>query len=670
MLDNLTVIIPYFNGGKAIDRLLKSLPKHLPIIIVDDLSDSPLTIEKDKYPGSNITVIERSRKGYFAGAVNAGIQHCSTDVLVLNQDVWFNDTTWCAIIDQYRDRYAMIGEKVKGDHPTFGSFGYIHGTFMFLRRDAIEEVGLLNEKDYPLWGNTAEWQLRAARKGFDILPLDKIEGFFHDRPPYESFGSSIKELLEKEPQNKRLLIRTPPLISIIVPCYNYGIYIKDCINSLIGGNSSLGEMKPQTLQSFEVVIVDDASTDDSWQKIQEVTDSRMGIRSYHLEKNMGTAKVLNYAIERAVGKYITFLSADDMREYDSLEKLVQACEDNPHSFAYDDMWLFHSRLRIKKWDMEDYDFESLLYKNQVHAGIVFSKEAWHEAGGYPAIMNDGREDWAFNIALGLKGWCGVHVRNYGYLYRREGQNRTETNTSAYHLDYFRDKVKSIFPKIYEGQRPMSCCGRGGNNASKNVAEKRSALTVLSENGNRMADSVGQVGMEKLQYNGKQSSATWHGDVTYGTYIFGIDKKTCWVDKRDVGSKEDKKGFLSKKDSSGNYLFSLVSTPKREEVKEVAKEETKEPVTELQSISSSEVGTLESEGLDWPKMKLTGTLTVADKVVEENKINAPDPTDMNVEEIKRLDLTKEQWTEVYKTELSHRARKGAINWLEEKIASFE
>lgn len=658
MLDNLTVIVPYFNGGKVIDRLLKSLPKQLPIIIIDDLSDNPLTIEKDKYPGSNITVIEPSRKGYFAGAVNIGIQHCSTDVLVLNQDVWFNDTTWYAIIDQYRDRYAMIGEKVKGEHPTFGSFGYIHGTFMFLRRDAIKEVGLLNEKDYPLWGNTAEWQLRAARKGFDILPLDKIEGFFHDRPSYESFGSSIKELLEKEPQNKKILIRTPPILSIIIPCYNYGKYIKDCINSLIGGISSLGEMQPQTLQSFEVIIIDDASTDDSWEKIQEVSDSTKGIRSYRLEKNVGTARALNYGIERAVGKYITFLSADDMRESDSLEKLVQACEDNPHSFSYDDIWLFHSRLRIKKWNMEDYDFESLIHKNQIHAGIVYPKEAWHEVGGYPAIMNDGREDWAFNIALGLKGWCGIHIKNYGYLYRREGQNRTETNTSAYHLDYFRDKVRSIFPAVYRGQRPMSCCGRSNNNISKNLAVKNSTLTILSENGNRMADSVGQVGMVRIKYNGRQASSTWHGDVTYGTYIFGIDKQTGWVDKRDVGAKEDKKGFLSKRDNNGNYLFSLVEVLKKEEVREA------EPAVVVENNSN-----LQAEETSLPKLKLVGTLTTVDKEVE-NKSNAPDPTDMNVEEIKRLDLTKEQWTEVYKTELSHRARKGAISWLEEKIASFD
>src|SRR5690606_40816144 len=112
--------------------------------------------------------------------------------------------------------------------------------------------------------------------------------------------------------------------------------------------------------------------------IDSLSDIRKGIRVYHLNQNVGTAQALNYGIDKAVGKYITFLSADDMREPDSLKNLVRVCDNNPHAFAYDDIWIFHKHQRIKKWKMEEYDFEKLLYKNHIHAGIVFPKAAWEE----------------------------------------------------------------------------------------------------------------------------------------------------------------------------------------------------------------------------------------------------------------------------------------------------
>lgn len=654
MLENTTVVVPYYQGEATLHKLLSSLPKKLPVIIVDDLSETPLTIERDLYDNSEIRVIRLSKKGYFSGAVNAGIKACNTDVLVLNQDVWFENTDWTALIDQYRDRFAMIGERVKGLHPTFGSIGYIHGTFMFLRRDTIDAVGLLNEELYPLWGATAEWQLRAARKNFAVMPVDEIAGFHHDRPKSERYGSSIKNLLEKEPHKAQTLVRTPPLLSVIVLCYNYGHYLEDCLNSLIGGPTVMGEMPGQTLQSFEVIIVNDASTDDSATIIDRLAKTEKGIRAYHLLHNVGTAQALNYGISKAVGKYITFLSADDMREPDSLEKLVRCCEENPHSFAYDDVWLCYRHQRVKQWEMEEYDFEKLIYQNQIHAGIVYPKSAWEEVGGYPAIMGDGREDWAFNVALGIHGWCGVHVKQYGYLYRREGQNRTETNTKGYFKQYFLDKLKSLFPKIYEGRRPMACCGKGSNAARTNLAAK-SSKTLLAEGGARMANtSVGSEGMVRLEYIGKKMASSWSGDVTNATYIFGVDRARGWVDKRDVGDRESRSGFLSKKDANNQWLFKVVSDKSAPAQAQIVEDTA--PVAEQTPVLVEE--TVNAEG---GKAEVGATLSVT------RGLDVANPTDHAVEEIKGWDLTKEQWTEVYRIELANRSRKGLVKWLEEKLA---
>ena len=61
-------------------------------------------------------------------------------------------------------------------------------------------------------------------------------------------------------------------------------------------------------------------------------------------------------------------------------------------------------------------------RNMMHMGIMFEKQAWQEVGGYREQMKHGREDWAFNVALGERGYCGVKLGRSGYLYRRHGHN--------------------------------------------------------------------------------------------------------------------------------------------------------------------------------------------------------------------------------------------------------
>lgn len=631
----MTVVIPFYRGHGTLLRLLDSLPDHLPVIVVDDgYSEGDSFPDLGERENGRVSVIHLRHKGYFAGAVNAGIRACTTDVLVLNQDVWFEGQGWLEILAHERVRYALIGERIRGEHPAFPQ-GYIHGTFMYLRRDAIDAVGLLNARDYPLWGNTAEWQWRAARKGFGVLPLTDIPGFRHGRKPNEKFGASISHLLAKEPDKRSWLVRTPPLVSVIVPCYNYGRYLHDCIASLIGGHTDLGDHPGQTVQSLEIIIVDDASTDNSAEIGAALADDWKGIRFYGLSENVGTARALNYGIERAAGQYITFLSADDMREPDSLEKLVRACEEHPHSFAYDDVQMFGAGKRLRPWRMQEYDFELLLTKNHVHAGILYPRQAWVEAGGYPPQMNDGREDWAFNLALGQKGWCGVHVRHYGYLYRREGQNRSLTNTTPWHRDGFLEKIRGIFPHLYEGKRPMGCCG---GKKTTTTTPRRAVGTVQA------LSMPGSEGMVRLEYVGQQQISTWTGDVTNTAYRFGATRRVGWVDVRDAGERPVEgragKGFLAVR-RNGQFLFQPYQEPTFDEASGL------------------------SAGLTAEVSESGGEMNQAEP--EPAAVGVPDPNTLTVAEIKTLELTPEHWNELRMLELAGQKRRGVLEYVEKLLA---
>jgi GT2 family glycosyltransferase len=510
---DITVVIPFRNGHATIDRLLDSLPKGLPAIVIDDMSEPPLT-----------WALKLPKRGYFSGAVNAGLAACTTDVLVLNQDMQQVSSEWMPEIDRLRGKYAMIGDGVMG-HAAW-PHGYVQGTCMFLRRDAIRAVGGLNERDWPLWGATAEYQARLCRKGFRALPMDTSAWFAHGRDG--KHGSAIAEFIQQDPEHADWAKRTPPMISVIIACYNYGRYLPDAIASLRGGMTSLGAHQGQTFAGWEAIIVDDCSTDDTPAIAQGLADAWQGIRYIRLPKNAGTAGAYNAGIKAAFGRYFMMLSADDMLEPTALDTMYRIVEDDQTAVAYTDLQLFRDGKRGKVWEMHEYDFDALLDRNHVPAGIMATKAAWQAVGGYPAKFRFGREDWAMAVALGRAGYCGVRVPEPLYLYRRAGQNRSATNGTAEWREQFVAQMRETFPDVYAGVRPVACCGRGTRMPARTVQKAQGAAKMTA--GSR----VGETGLTLIEYVGTSDGwASWWGPVTNTRYEFGGKKRIGYVDNRDV-----------------------------------------------------------------------------------------------------------------------------------------
>jgi glycosyltransferase involved in cell wall biosynthesis len=109
----------------------------------------------------------------------------------------------------------------------------------------------------------------------------------------------------------------PPLLSYIILVYNYRSYVVEAIRSVL----------EQTIQDFEIVVVDDASADDSAEVVRSFTDTR--IRLLHNERNMGGGWSYNRAVTAARGKYLVNLDADDWVEPDKAEKQLEAFSKDP-----------------------------------------------------------------------------------------------------------------------------------------------------------------------------------------------------------------------------------------------------------------------------------------------------------------------------------------------------
>jgi hypothetical protein len=440
----------------------------------------------------------------------------------LNQDVTISAPAFDFLLAR-RQIYGLIGERIKGDNPAWPN-GYVQGTFMFMRADAIRATGLLNAADFPLWGATAEWQMRAARKGFQVLPLPTIPGFTHDRPGRH--GSAINDILRREPANRDLFVRTPPLVSVVVPCYNYGRFLPDLLASLIGGPSCLGPQPGQDWQAFEIILVDDASTDDSLSIMRRLANNWRGVRVVARSVNGGTPAANNTGIRAAQGRYIAMMGADDMRAPDSLGNLYRAQVANPHSLIYDNIRVLSHGALGDVIPLHDYDFDELTRKNHVPAGIMFPKSAWAEVGGYPEAMKYGREDWAFAVALGLAGYCGVRLDEAGYWYRREEHNRTLTNTTPSWRAKFLGQMQELFPQAYNGVRSMACCG--GSRATPKGATPRGAQA------RGMTLAGAQAGFTPMEYiGGNYGNTVLYGEASGQQYKFSAAKRQFYADTQDV-----------------------------------------------------------------------------------------------------------------------------------------
>ena len=114
------------------------------------------------------------------------------------------------------------------------------------------------------------------------------------------------------------------LVSIIIPLYNCSDFLKQTIQSILF----------QTYQNWEVIMVDDCSSDNSVLIAQEFVEKDHRIKLIQLAENSGAAVARNTAIEAAKGRYIAFLDSDDAWLPNKLEKQIAFMQENNYPFTY------------------------------------------------------------------------------------------------------------------------------------------------------------------------------------------------------------------------------------------------------------------------------------------------------------------------------------------------
>lgn len=197
-----------------------------------------------------------------------------------------------------------------------------------------------------------------------------------------------------------------PTVSVVISCFNYGRYLRDSVSSVLA----------QTFTDFELIIVDDGSTDDSLQVAERLaaTDPRISVIT---QPNSGEPAIpRNRAIERARGRYVLSLDADDKLSPDLLGACAAALDSDPRAgIAYCRHQEFGAGSEMH--EMAPWSRELLARWNIHHSSSMFRRKSWEQAGGYGLGIR-GYEDWDLWLGIAELDWLGRAVHGPIAYYRK------------------------------------------------------------------------------------------------------------------------------------------------------------------------------------------------------------------------------------------------------------
>lgn len=188
-------------------------------------------------------------------------------------------------------------------------------------------------------------------------------------------------------------------ISIIIPVYNNAKELGECLDSL----------KNQTFKDYEVIIVDDGSTDD----LNSVLKAHEGeIKAVLRQRRQGPAVARNYGFKEATGDYLLFCDSDIVLKPRMLESMVNELDNHPEiSFIYSSF-----RFGFKLFRLYDFDFEKLKKINYIHTTSLVRKK--HFPGFDEKLKRF--QDWDLWLSMAENGYLGKRIPKILFKVKRGG----------------------------------------------------------------------------------------------------------------------------------------------------------------------------------------------------------------------------------------------------------
>ncbi len=199
-----------------------------------------------------------------------------------------------------------------------------------------------------------------------------------------------------------------PAVSVIIPAYNQAHYLHEAIRSVLA----------QTCPDFEIIVVDDGSTDDTPRVTQEHTDPRV---RYIYQQNQGLSAARNTGIRHALGRYLTYLDSDDLFLPDKLTLLIAEIERPPAAGLVAGQAIPIDAAGNPIGHIFDQPLPAdpgmLLLGNPLHVGSILLRREWQERAGFFDESLRSYEDWDMWLRLARAGCPMRSIARPVSLYR-------------------------------------------------------------------------------------------------------------------------------------------------------------------------------------------------------------------------------------------------------------
>ncbi|MBI4122493.1 MAG: glycosyltransferase family 2 protein [Parcubacteria group bacterium] len=184
----------------------------------------------------------------------------------------------------------------------------------------------------------------------------------------------------------------PPIISIIIPLYNQHKKLLECLESI----------KNQTFHNYEVIIVNDGSTDVTQQELEsQILPLNFSTSQLFYQSNQGAPSARNNGFKQSRGAYVIFCDADVVMKPDMLEKMTAALDENSNvSYAYSSF-----KFGWKKFKLWDFDAEKLKEMPYIHTTSLIRRERFP---GFDESLQR-LQDWDMWLAMLKQGHSGKWI---------------------------------------------------------------------------------------------------------------------------------------------------------------------------------------------------------------------------------------------------------------------
>ena len=226
----------------------------------------------------------------------------------------------------------------------------------------------------------------------------------------------------------------PPRVSVVIPCFEQGSWVEDAVASVFD----------QTFDSWEIVLVDDGSTDPATIRLLDEIAGWPRVRLVR-QDNQGLPAARNAGIARSAGEFIVPLDADDALVPEYLAEMVAALASHPEAaFAHCWAWLFGDVDAV--WVPRPFNRYWQRLSNGVVGCVLLRKAAWEAVGGYDETMRRGHEDWELWTRLEASGWGQVRVDRALFRYRKHGVSMSVGSEAGFEAGLA--EVRARNPQLY------------------------------------------------------------------------------------------------------------------------------------------------------------------------------------------------------------------------------